>query len=255
MEIIKSRDNPKIKYAVKLSKSASFRNDEGMFFASSKKIVNDLISYNFKIKYLFLSLDEYEKLENDDIKDKAFVITNEVEEKLSIDKSSQSHYAVFEMKKENVNDVFLKEKLLILEDLQDPQNVGAIMRTALAFGFKDIIISDKTADIYSPKVLRSSMTASIKLNVYKVKDFEKLVKDLHKNSFTTIAACLEGAKDLEEIEIQAIDKTALFIGNEGNGLSNKILDNAKLKVKIQMEKDIESLNAAVSAAILMWEFK
>ncbi len=253
MEVIKSRDNPKIKYAVKLSKSTSFRNEEGMFFASSKKVVNDLIEFGFEIKYLFLSLDEYEKLQGNILEDRTFVVTNEVEEKLSVDKSSQSHYAVFKMKKENTNDIFSKEKLLILEDLQDPQNVGAIMRTALAFGYKDVIISSKTADIYSSKVLRSSMTASAKLNVYKISDYLNLIKDLNKNSFTTIAACLLDAKNLKEVKTQG--KIALFIGNEGNGLSNEILDNAKLKVKIEMEKDIESLNAAVSAAVLMWEFK
>ncbi len=253
MNIIKSRDNPKIKYAVKLSKSSSFRKEENAFFASSIKIVDDLISYGFTARSVYISIELYEKYSQMIGEEKVFVITNEVEEKLNTEKSSQSVFAVFDMKNKEDENFFKKDKLLILQDMQDPQNVGAIMRTALAFGYKDIIISEKTADIYSSKVLRSSMTASVKLNVYKISDFEKLTKELNDNKFTTIAACLEGAKDLKTIKDKT--KPAIFIGNEGKGLSKSVLDNSLLKVKIEMDKDIESLNAAVSAAVLMWEFK
>ncbi len=253
MNVIKSRDNPKIKYAIKLSKSTSFRKEEKCFFASSIKIVDDLISYGFLVESVFIAIDLYEKYTEILPSEKVFVITNEVEEKLNPEKSSQSVFAVFKMRETDEKDLFSKEKLLILEDLQDPQNVGAIMRTALAFGYKDVVISDKTADIYSTKVLRSSMTASVKLNIYKISDFEKLTKELNQNKFTTIAACLEDAKDLKEV--QKPIKPALFIGNEGKGLSKSVLDNSLLKVKIEMDEDIESLNAAVSGAVLMWEFK
>ncbi len=253
MEIIKSRDNPKIKYAIKLSKSASFRKEEKKFFAASKKVVFDLIEFGYDLEFLFLSLDEYEKNKENIIEEKTFVITNDVAEKLSPDKSPMQIYAVFKMREENASDILKKDKILVLEDIQDPQNVGAIMRTALAFDFKDVVVSNKTADVYSYKVLRSSMTASAKLNIYKVDDFKNFTKKLNENSFTTIAACLLNAINLKAAKKP--EKTALFIGNEGNGLSRDVLDNALLKVKIEMSEDIESLNAAVSAAVLMWEFK
>ncbi|MBQ7816481.1 MAG: RNA methyltransferase, partial [Oscillospiraceae bacterium] len=136
---------------------------------------------------------------------------------------------------------------------QDPGNMGAIMRTALAFGYEDIVVSTKCADIYSPKVLRSSMTASVKLNVCKVADIPAFVRELSSKGFSTVATCLENSKELGSEKISL--PVAVLIGNEGNGLSKETIEASTHRVKIPMSEQIESLNAAVSASVMMWELR
>ena len=120
-------------------------------------------------------------------------------------------------------------------------------------GYEDIVVSAKCADIYSPKVLRSSMTASVKLNVCKVADIPALVKELSDKGFSTVATCLENSKELGSEKISL--PVAVLIGNEGNGLSPHTIAASTHKVKIPMSEQIESLNAAVSAGVMMWELR
>lgn len=252
-KVIESKDNPKIKNALKLSQNAAFRRESGLFFASTPKVVMDILSAGFTAESLFFMHSEYDKYEHLLQNENVYIITDSVNNKLSEEKTSQGVFGIFKMKKPDVNAVFSSKKLIALQDVQDPGNLGAIMRTALAFGFENVIISDKCADIYSQKVIRSSMTASVKLNVYKVNDFPLLVQDLNKKGFCTVAACLENSKELGSEKIPL--PLAVFIGNEGNGLSSQVIDGCTHRVKIPMSEKIESLNAAVSAAVLMWELR
>ncbi|MBR2504089.1 MAG: RNA methyltransferase [Oscillospiraceae bacterium] len=253
LNVIQSKDNPKVKNAVKLSKDAKFRAESGLFFASTPKVVMDILSAGFTAESLFFMQDEYDiyadRLENQPV----YIITDGVNQKLSEDKTSQGVFGIFRMKKPDINKIFSAPKLIVLEDVQDPGNMGAIMRTALAFGYENIAISTKCADIYSPKVLRSSMTVSVKLNVYKVKDIPTFVKDLGEKGFSTVATCLENSKELGSEKISL--PVAVLIGNEGNGLSADTIAASTHKVKIPMSEQIESLNAAVSASVMMWELR
>lgn len=248
---IDSKDNPKIKQAVKISDSAAYRRQTGSFFAASSKAVLDIIRAGFEPVWIFCTGESYEKFADKLPRDGVFIVSEAVRDKLSQGKTEDGIYGVFSMKKEENRDIFAAEKILVLEDIQDPGNMGAIMRTALAFGYKDVAVSEKCADIYSRKVIRSSMTASVKLNVVKVADTADFARRLNDRGFCTVAACLEGARELgsEKIEKPA----ALFIGNEGNGLSRQVIAACRKRVKIPMDSRIESLNAAVSAAVLMWE--
>ncbi|MEG2081842.1 MAG: RNA methyltransferase [Oscillospiraceae bacterium] len=253
LNIIKSKDNPKIKQAVKLSKSPSERAEKGLFFASTPKVVTDIIKAGFEAESLFFMQGEYDRYETL-LQDKdVFIITEEVSEKLCEDRTSQGVFGVFKIKKPDVGSIFSSQKLLILEDVQDPQNLGAIMRTALALGYENVVVSAKCADIYSPKVLRSGMTASVKLNVFKVQDIPQLVADLNAQGFATVASCLDTQSFLGKQEIPL--PLAVIIGNEGSGISEKTLQAAKYKLKIPMSQRIESLNAAASAAIIMWQLR
>lgn len=107
------------------------------------------------------------------------------------------------------------------------------------------------ADVYSRKVIRSSMTACVKMNIYKTDDLLRFTKKLNEKGFCTVASCLEGAQELGNAKIKR--PVALYIGNEGNGLPKEIINRCAVRVKIPMSEEIESLNAAVSAAVLMWE--
>lgn len=253
INVIQSKDNPRIKNAVKLSKDAKFRAETGLFFASTPKVVMDILNAGFVAESLFFMQDEYDVYENQLANQPVYIITDVVNQKLSEDKTSQGVFGVFKMKKPDINKIFSAKRLIVLEDIQDPGNMGAIMRTALAFGYENIVTSFKCADIYSPKVLRSSMTASVKLNVYKVKDIPQLVEDLYKQGFSTVATCLENSKELGSEKIQL--PVAVLIGNEGNGLSEDTIKASRYKVKIPMSEQIESLNAAVSAGVMMWELR
>lgn len=253
LNIIESKDNAKIKNAQKLAKDAKLRSENGVFFASTPKVVMDVLEAGFEAESLFFTKEEYEKYSAKVAGQKVYIISEAVNQKLSEDKTSQGVFGVFKMKTADVDKIFAADRLIILEDIQDPGNMGAIMRTALAFGYEDIVVSAKCADIYSPKVLRSSMTASVKLNVCKVEDIPAFVKQLGEKGFSTVATCLENSKELGSEKINL--PVAVLIGNEGNGLSADTIAASTHKVKIPMSDKIESLNAAVSAGVMMWELR
>ncbi len=251
--VINSKDNPKIKYAQKLAKDAKMRREENLFFAATPKVVMDILRAGFEAESLFFVESEYNRFAQELTDCPVYIINDIVSEKLSEDKTSPGVYGVFKMKQPDVNRIYSAKKLIVLEDIQDPGNIGAIMRTALAFGYRDIAVSAKCADIYSPKVLRSSMTASVKLNVCRFDDIALLVKELSSKGFSTVATCLENSKELGSEKIGL--PVAVLIGNEGNGLSQQTIDASTHRVKIPMSSEIESLNAAVSAGVMMWELR
>ena len=253
LNIIESKDNPKIKNAAKLAKDAKLRSENGVFFASTPKVVMDILAAGFTAESLFFTKPEYERFAEKLAGQPVYIISDGVSAKLSEDKTSQGVFGIFRMKTADMDRIFAASKLIILEDIQDPGNMGAIMRTALAFGYEDIVVSAKCADIYSPKVLRSSMTASVKLNVCKAGNIPALVKQLGEKGFSTVATCLENSKELGSEKISL--PVAVLIGNEGNGLSADTLAASTHKVKIPMSDKIESLNAAVSAGVMMWELR
>ena len=253
LNTIESKDNPKIKYAQKLAKDAKLRGESGTFFASTPKVVMDILAAGFEAESLFFTQSEYDRFAPQLAQRNVYIISKAVDEKLSEDKTSQGVFGIFKMKNADMDRLYSAKKLIVLEDIQDPGNMGAIMRTALAFGYEDIAVSTKCADIYSPKVQRSSMTASVKLNVCKVADIPSFVQDLSAKGFSTVATCLENSKELGSEKISL--PVAVLIGNEGNGLSKGTIDASTHKVKIPMSGQIESLNAEVSASGMMWELR
>ena len=253
LNTIESKDNPKIKYAQKLAKDAKLRSESGTFFASTPKVVMDILAAGFEDESLFVTQSEYDRFSAELAQHNVYIISKAVDEKLSEDKTSQGVFGIFKMKNADIDRLYSSRKLIVLEDIQDPGNMGAIMRTALAFGYEDIVVSAKCADIYSPKVLRSSMTASVKLNVCKVADIPAFVRELSSKGFSTVATCLENSKELGSEKISL--PVAVLIGNEGNGLSKETIEASTHRVKIPMSEQIESLNAAVSASVMMWELR
>ena len=253
VNLIESKDNPKVKQALKIANDASFRRKNKLFFASTSKVVFDILSAGFEHEILFVLQSEYEKFEDRLPQKNVYVVSESVSDKLSEGKTEDGVYAVFRMKENSEDEILKANKLLVLEDVQDPANMGAIMRTALAFGYENVVVTNKCADVFSRKVIRTSMTASVKVNVYKTNDLVRFTEKLNGKGFTTVAACLEGAIELGSEKIGL--PVALYIGNEGNGLSDEIIKTCKMRVKIPMSDKIESLNAGVSAAVLMWELR
>lgn len=145
------------------------------------------------------------------------------------------------------------ERVLLLESVRDPQNVGAILRTAAAFSVDRVIMGRDCADIYSAKTLRASMGAVFALNVDRVDSVSAAVTRLRSSGRRVYAAALDDrAERLGQTRFSTLD--CVVIGNEGHGLSSKTIDACDSSVYIPMSDGVESLNAAVAASVLMWEF-
>ncbi len=145
------------------------------------------------------------------------------------------------------------EKLILLESLRDPQNVGAIFRAAAAFGVERIIMSRDCADIYSSKTVRASMGTLFSMNVDRVESIPETVKALKALGRRVFASALdEGAAKIGSFD--AIDGDCVVIGNEGHGLCEETISACTGSVYIPMTEGVESLNAATAAAVILWEF-
>lgn len=142
-------------------------------------------------------------------------------------------------------------KLLCLEDIQDPGNLGTILRTAEGAGMSGVVLSGGCVDQFNPKVVRSTMGALFRVPMYTCENMAEEMRFLQTRGFRFYAAHLQGTKVFTEESYEGL--TGILIGNEANGLSAEVADQADIKVKIPMEGELESLNAAVSAALLMYE--
>ncbi|MDO4940432.1 MAG: RNA methyltransferase [Erysipelotrichaceae bacterium] len=143
-------------------------------------------------------------------------------------------------------------RVMILDHLQDPLNVGRIMESAYIFGFDSIIISDDSADIYNEKCLKASKGAIYKLNIC-VKELKDEIKALQQDGYKV---CATGLRDntLELYEVEPTEKMAFVLGNEGSGVTSEIMDICDEIVKIAMV-NIDSLNVAMAGSIVMYQFK
>ena len=140
---------------------------------------------------------------------------------------------------------------MILETLQDPGNLGTIIRASEGAGITGIVMNRETADIYNPKVIRSTMGSVFRVPFFYTDDLEQTVLDLKARGIRVFAAHLAGKNNYEQEDYTG--NTAFLIGNEGNGLTEKLSNMADTWVKIPMAGKVESLNAAIAASILMFE--
>lgn len=178
-----------------------------------------------------------------------YLVTKEVMKELSDTDTSQGIAAVFRIPKERE---VTSKRVLLLNGVSDPGNMGTILRTALAAGFSDIILDEKCADVYSPKVIRSAMSAVFSLNLIRKKILEDSVLELKQKGYLVGAAALsEDAISLYETDFS--EKTALLFGSEANGIAPELLALSNVNYIIPMAKEIESLNVAVAAGISMYE--
>ncbi|MCL2086593.1 MAG: RNA methyltransferase [Oscillospiraceae bacterium] len=186
---------------------------------------------------------------------KLTVISNDLGEYISDTTTPQGVFLEFHMReKPEISGKLIADakKLLLLDHIQDSGNMGTIIRTAEALGMDAVIFTPDCPDIYSGKVLRGSMGSVFRLNLIPA-DLVSAVKTLKENGFSVHSCVLDDdAKRPDEINFNR--KSAIIIGNEARGVSPQITDLADEKIYIPIEK-IQSLNAAVAAAILMWEFK
>lgn len=141
--------------------------------------------------------------------------------------------------------------ILALDGIQDPGNLGTIIRTADSANLKQIIVSKNTVDAYSPKVIRSTMGAIYRVHIIEVENLEETLKDLQKDGFKVVVTSLDTKKSIYDI---SYDKSIVVIGNEANGVSKEVQELANERVKIPMLGKTESLNASVATGIMIYEY-
>lgn len=143
-------------------------------------------------------------------------------------------------------------RILVLDDIQDPGNLGTIIRSALAFGVTTIVLSEETVDLYNPKVLRATQGMIFHTNII-VRNVYDWVRMIKASDFKVYGTCVDGGVDVKSLLPDDKEKFVLIVGNEGNGVKRRILDLCDENLYIKMNADVESLNVAVATSILLYE--
>lgn len=247
--IIESTQNTTFKDILAL-KEKKYRDKNACFIVEGQKQVNE-ISKNWTIKTLVLS-ESYNKKSIDNSIN-TLIITDKLFKKLSSTLTPQGIIAIVEKKRYD-DEVILKQSglVLLLDNIQDPGNLGTIIRSADAFGAKAVFISKNSADIYSEKTIRSTMGSVFNIPVFNECDINLLIKKLKSKKFIIYTAALNAKLSLENVNFAK--KTALVIGNESSGISKEIEKVSDFSIKIDMAGKAESLNAAVAASVIMYKF-
>lgn len=238
MEKITSVSNAKIQEIKKLLTSKSERHSSGKFIAEGVNIVKDIP--NSFIIALFMTEEAFDRYKNIvDKCDNIYIVSDKVIACISDTKSPSGVVAVCKMEC-NVAD---SDVCIVLDNLQDPGNAGTIIRTAVACGVSTIYYYGDCVDLYSPKVVRSSMGGIFFVNCKKLNDKKDLNCDLVVLDMT--GENIFFVKDIPK-------KFALLVGNESNGVSKEMLAQADKLISLPMSKNMESLNAGVSLSVALY---
>lgn len=251
---ISSKDNPLIKLICSLQTSSKSRKENGLFVLEGLRICSDAYDNGIVFDKLIVS-ETFLKKQCDSINllsqnsGQNFLVTDSLFLKISDTDSPQGIIALVKTPEENKN-LDKNGRYLALENIQDPSNLGAISRTAEALGISGIVLKS-CCDPFSPKSLRASMGTLLRLPLYLTEDLTAFITERSLRSF----ACVVDSSAEKITSIEFKDGDILIIGNEANGITKETADAAHKKITIPMLGSAESLNAAVAAAIAMWELK
>ena len=253
MERITSKNNDIIKDTKKLISSSKARAQSAAFVLEGARLCFDVLNSFYGIKTLLVTEKLFEKYPLEisamiDKSEKAYFISEEVSQKLSDTETPQGIFAVCEMTENNER--IFGEKLVALDNVQDPSNVGAIIRTAEALGIGGIIAYN-CCDIYNPKTLRASMGSVLREKIYITDNLEKTLSELggEYKIYSTVPD--RNAKKITEVDF--FSPSICVIGNEANGVEDNIKAVSDKLITIPMLGNAESLNASAAASIIMWE--
>ncbi len=261
MHLITSRQNPLVIATAKLQEK-KYRTQSGLFFSEGEKLFREAMASPAQIDYVMMTQDAYDRLLTAGAPPcdfPVYVVSEGVFEKISTEKAPQGVLCVikhldFLHKKDIIyrEGNLSKERKFLLCGIRDPGNLGTLIRTANAFGIDELILSEDCADLYHPKTVRAAMGALFRQRITVCTDLCGSISELRSRGYTLLAAALtETARPLQAYPIT--QKTCFAVGNEGHGLPKEVIDACDGSVIIPMAPDSESLNAAVAAAILMWE--
>ena len=256
MDVITSRENPRIKRACALRDSEKQRAAAGLFFAEGPKLCLEL-ARGCRAAELYVTAPALAHTPALAALGPAVVeITQPVAEKLAGTRSTQGVFALFETPATDPAPLLATaRRILALEAVQDPGNVGTLLRSAAAFGFDAVLLGPGCAAPFSPKVLRASMGAAGRLPLGVCADLPAALGALRGRGVACLAAALYKARPLDAVGTQFPGGVCVVIGSEGQGLSDAAIAACSAAVRIPMTDRVESLNAGVAGSILLWHFR
>ncbi len=252
--MITSAANDKIKHVAALQQKARLRREESLFVIEGGRLFWETPDSMVREVY---ATERFLENADREMKEKLVrtgyeTVSEQVFGKMSDTKAPQGILAVLTQQKYEREDLLgTSPLLLLLENIQDPGNLGTIMRTAEGAGVTGVILSPDCADIYQPKVVRSTMGSLFRVPFYRTDDLQKEIRFLQGRNIKVYAAYLEGSECYDSENYR--NPSAFLIGNEGNGLTRETATAADVRIRIPMAGELESLNAAVSAALLVYE--
>lgn len=239
--LITSLDNDRIKNYIKL-KDRKYRKKTNTFIVEGMHLVEEAIKEDLVIELIV------EKDTKISTSLPIVYVTKEIINKISEMESPSSIMALCKIRESNI----IGDKILMLDEVQDPGNLGTIIRSAKAFNVDTIVLSPNTVDIYNPKVIRATQGMVFHTNIV-IKDLIPTIDELKQNEIPIYGTKVDNGKDVRELKANDKNKYCLIMGNEGNGVSKEILDKCDVYLYIKMNKNVESLNVGVATSILLYE--
>ncbi|MCL2842719.1 MAG: RNA methyltransferase [Oscillospiraceae bacterium] len=244
MQQITSRKNPQLQHLKKLGTDRAYREITGVFLCDGLKLYEEARQAGMEIPLLATS---YQELATD-ATCPVVLVPEDVLHSISPLKNPQP--LLFACIMPDNTPIATPKQALILDGIQDPGNMGTLLRSATAFGIEQVILVGDCVDIYNPKTVRAAMGALFRQRVCMM-TIEELVEYTNQNGLTLLGAALK--EDAKAIGGPLPERVAIAIGNEGQGLSTALLSQCHGTIKIPMEAYTESLNAGVAGSILLWE--
>lgn len=258
-DIITSAKNEKLRNVALLQKKKKAREEQGLFVTEGLRIFEDALrSAPERIEQIYVS-EGFSKsrewkdlIENSPVKTKltVFTVADDIFGKICETVTPQGILCVMRKKEYDINDLSF-DRLLLLENIQDPGNLGTMVRTAEAAGITGIIMSSDTVEIYSPKVTRSTMGSIFRVPFLYSDDICDTIDMLKEKGVMVYGAYLRDGKPYNSVRYE--QPCAVLIGNEGNGITDRTIERVSDRVFIPMQGEIESLNAAIAAALIMYK--
>ena len=256
MQVISSKDNELIKHIKKL-KDKKHRDESNEYIIEGVKLIEEAVKENARIKKIIVCEDttrtyeipthimyEIAKYECVYVTDKIFASITQVT-------NPQGIMAIIEKSDTDAQIDYTQDIIVALDDVQDPGNLGTILRTVDSIGLNQIIVSKGTADAFNSKVVRSTMGAIFRVKIIEVENLPQAIKEMRRHHFKLMVTSLQTDNSIYDIQF---NKKIIVIGNESNGVSKEIQEMADEKAKIPMLGKTESLNASVAAGVVMYEY-
>lgn len=234
-----------------LLRDKQIRKEKKLFIVEGYHLVEEALKH--QVLQTVLCTDK-EYLDKVNVLNK-YLVTDTVIKKIALTKNPQNIIGIVQNITDNdLETILLKEdlRIIILDDINDPGNLGTIIRTAAALGIDAVISSDETVDYYNDKVLRSTQGAIFKIPLFKG-NLIQIINNLKNHNVTIYGTSLKSSINVKDVK--RCNKIGIVVGNEAQGVSCKVLDLCDQNIILPMKNDVESLNVSIAAALLMWELK
>lgn len=260
-EIITSSSNTRIKRLIGLLKKGKLRREEKVFVCEGKKMFLEVLcQFPERIKEAYFTEEAFEEINKDFAEQLGRInyefVTSSVFDKMAETVTPQGVIAVVSMPEYTLDELCNGDvRLLILDNLRDPGNLGTIIRTAEAAGITGILLSDESVDVTNPKVVRSTMGAMLRVPLYYTGSIVESIELFRKkvSGFKVFSSALDASVPYSQVDYG--NSYGIVVGNESSGVSRAVIEVSDCCIHIPMEGKVESLNAAIAAALIMYQAK